>query len=210
MSHPDKFLAIKNLWNRVRKLFYCNIYFFCKKRFILFSCFGMFNFSTESYSRCFQIKHKQMLLPNTHGNFQPGAATDVEIQRGILHFITSAHLLHLTFAAETAVFLVACLAFLASFAALLIHRKSVTFNPSLPFTHSLSLHCSELPKVKKGMHYFRFILCIQYPLGRLLQKQKNCMWQKWHFHKGRGHEEPSQLLLSLGEITQYYLQIHWY
>lgn len=139
-------------------------------------------------------KHKQMLLPNTNGNFQPGAATDVEIHFitsfCVLHFITSVHLLHLTFAAETAVFLVACLAFLASFAALLIHRKSVTFNPCLPFTHSLSLHYSELPKIKKGMHYFKFILCIQYPLGRLLQKQQNCVLQKWHFHKGRGHEDP--------------------
>jgi len=36
------------------------------------------------------------------------------------------HLLHLTLAAETAVFLVACLAFLASFAALLIDRKRGT------------------------------------------------------------------------------------
>lgn len=42
----------------------------------------------------------------------------VVLQHGVFHFIISICVLHLTFAAETAVFLVACLAFLASFAAL--------------------------------------------------------------------------------------------
>lgn len=69
----------------------------------------------------------------------------VVLQHGVFHFIVSIFLLHLTFAAETAVFLVACLAFLASFAALLVHRKRGSY-PCLPFTLSLSQHCKSFPR----------------------------------------------------------------
>lgn len=58
--------------------------------------------------------------------------------------MVSVRLLHLTFAAETAVFLVACLAFLASFAALLIHREQVTVMPAIPcFLVSVTLRAPQ-------------------------------------------------------------------
>lgn len=97
----------------------------------------------------------------------------VVLQHGVFHFIVSIFLLHLTFAAETAVFLVACLAFLASFAALLVHRKIGSY-PCLPLIFPC-LSTVRASQDQDGMYSCRFLLYIHYPLGRFLQRQQNCV-----------------------------------
>lgn len=118
----------------------CNIYFFCKKDSFyaaVWVCLVQKSsrgaFPSESYRHA-SSKQKQKFPIKSHSR-----TLCVMLQHGVFHFIISICLLHLTFAAETAVFLVACLAFLASFAALLIQRKSGSY-PCLPFTVSLFQH----------------------------------------------------------------------
>lgn len=47
-------------------------------------------------------------------------------------------------------------------------------------------------------------------LARLPQRQQNCMWQKAVFiQRERARRDPSLLIVTLAEITQYCLQIYW-
>lgn len=105
----------------------CNIYLFCKKDsfyaavwvcLIIVQKSSLRAFTSQSYKNA-SSKQKQEFPIKCHS------------RTWCIPFYNFYCLLHLTFAAETAVFLVACLAFLASFAALLIHRKSGSY-PCLP------------------------------------------------------------------------------
>lgn len=128
----------------------------------------------------------------------------VVLQHGVFHFIVSIFLLHLTFAAETAVFLVACLAFLASFAALLVHRKRGNY-PCLPFTLSLSQHCKSFPR--SGWNVFLQISPLySLSLGEISTETAELCVTKIQWKSAR--RDPSLLLLSLANIIQYYIQIY--
>lgn len=124
----------------------------------------------------------------------------VVLQHDVFHFIISICLLHLTFAAETAVFLVACLAFLASFAALLIHRKRGSY-PCLPLTVFWFQHWKSFPRSGMECITAGFSSIFTMPWGNFYRDNRTVT----EVQRERRHS--SLLPLSLAKITQYYIQI---
>lgn len=116
--------------------------FLLLKRFILFSCLGMFNFSTKVWSRCFQIKKdKQMLLPSTNGDFQLSTATECCVTTRYIPFHdfyppTASYL-----CSRNSRFLGCLLSLLGFFRSPVNSQKNSNSYPCLLFTVSLSQHC---------------------------------------------------------------------